>query len=102
MLSGAPPHPGTEPCLVLIAEDEAPIAETVAMTVQDASYSATVATHGQKALDRARKHPPALVITDLMMPHLDGAELIANISRCYSLVCVRASGSPAISSRSRR
>jgi CheY-like chemotaxis protein len=36
-----------------------------------------VAAHGRQALELARRQRPALVITDLMMPVMDGVELIA-------------------------
>lgn len=62
--------------LVLIAEDEEPIAEAIALIVEDAGYTPLVAAHGKQALELARLRRPALVITDLMMPQLDGAELI--------------------------
>jgi CheY-like chemotaxis protein len=67
----------TAPGLVLIAEDEEPIAEVVATVVEDAGYRPLLAAHGQEALELARAQQPALLITDLMMPHLSGAELIA-------------------------
>ena len=63
--------------LVLIAEDEEPIAETIAYVVEEAGYTPRVAYHGQQALEMARAEWPALLITDLMMPHLNGAGLIA-------------------------
>lgn len=62
--------------LVLIAEDEEPIAEALSMVVDDAGYASVIATQGQQALDLARARRPDLVITDLMMPYLDGQELI--------------------------
>ncbi len=64
------------PALVLIAEDEEPIAEALAMIVADAGYLAVLAPHGKRALELARERPPALVITDLMMPHMNGLELV--------------------------
>jgi CheY-like chemotaxis protein len=67
----------TAPALVLIAEDEEPIAEVVATVVEDAGYTPRLAAHGREALELARAEQPALLITDLMMPHLSGAELIA-------------------------
>ena len=67
----------TIPALVLIAEDEEPIAEVVATVVEDAGYTPRLAAHGREALELARAEQPALLITDLMMPHLSGAELIA-------------------------
>ncbi len=63
--------------LVLIAEDEEPIAEVVSMVVEDLGYTPVVAVHGRQALELARTEWPALLITDLMMPHMSGAELIA-------------------------
>lgn len=65
--------------LVLIAEDEEPIASALILVVEDAGYASIVATHGREALDLCRAHHPALVITDLMMPYLDGMELIVAI-----------------------
>ncbi len=67
--------------LVLIVEDEAPIAEALADIVRDAGYTALVAGHGREGLALARLHHPALVITDLMMPYLDGVGLIAALRR---------------------
>ncbi|HEY7780533.1 MAG TPA: response regulator [Ktedonobacterales bacterium] len=66
-----------EPYLVLIVEDEEPIAEAVAYVVQARGYTPLVAVDGQQALHLTRERWPALVITDLMMPRLDGVELIA-------------------------
>lgn len=64
------------PVLVLIAEDEEPIAEALAIMVEEAGYEAVLARHGREALEIARQSPPSLVITDLMMPYLDGVALI--------------------------
>ncbi len=66
--------------LVLIAEDEEPIAELLSYVVQDAGYTPLVAFHGRQALELARQRWPALVITDLMMPYLSGADLIAALT----------------------
>ncbi len=63
--------------LVLIVDDEAPIAEAIALMVEDAGYIPLTAFRGQAALDLARLHHPQLIITDMMMPQLDGARLIA-------------------------
>ncbi|HWE62545.1 MAG TPA: response regulator [Chloroflexota bacterium] len=66
-----------EPFLVLIVDDEAPIAETLSFIVEDAGYAPLTAAHGAEALELVRRRWPALVFTDLMMPHLNGARLIA-------------------------
>lgn len=74
---GLPTCPKSRSVVVLIAEDEEPIAEIVATILRDMDATPLVAAHGQEALALARQHAPALVITDLMMPLMDGAELIA-------------------------
>ena len=71
------PTPGTQQAVVLVAEDEETIAETLALIVEDAGYVAVVAHDGRTALALARQHRPQLIITDLMMPYLSGADLIA-------------------------
>lgn len=63
--------------LVLIAEDEEPLAELVRFVVGEAGYAPLVALNGREALELARGRRPALLIADLMMPYLDGSELIA-------------------------
>ena len=64
---------------VLIAEDEETIAETLAMIIEDAGYVPVVAHDGRQALLLARERRPQLIVTDLMMPYISGAELIARV-----------------------
>jgi two-component system, chemotaxis family, chemotaxis protein CheY len=65
-----------DPRLVLIIEDEEPLAETISFIVREAGYTPVIALQGRQALELARAHRPGLVITDLMIPHLDGAGVI--------------------------
>ena len=62
--------------LVLIVDDEAAIVETLAEFMKELGYVSLVAYNGLQALEFARQRWPSLVITDLMMPVLDGARLI--------------------------
>lgn len=68
--------PGDQRRRVLIVEDEEAIAEALAMIVEDAGYQAQVVYDGRQALALARERQPDLIITDLMMPYVTGAELI--------------------------
>ncbi len=65
-----------EEILILIADDEEPIVELLAMFIEDLGYLPLRAQNGKQALDLAREHGPALIITDLMMPVMDGADLV--------------------------
>ena len=67
----------SEPALVLIAEDEEPLAETVAFAVHEAGFVPLVALHGRQALELARSRRPALLILDLMLPYIDGSAIIS-------------------------
>lgn len=68
-----------EPPLVLIVEDEEPLAETISFVVQQAGYIPLIALHGRQGVTLARTRKPALLITDLMLPYLDGAAVIAAV-----------------------
>jgi CheY-like chemotaxis protein len=65
--------------IALVADDEVVIAEVIGLMLADAGFTPVIAHNGREALELARRHHPALVITDLMMPLLDGAQLIAQI-----------------------
>ena len=70
------PVAAAEPILILIVDDEEPIIDMLATFVADLGYTPLVAQNGQQALDLARDCGPALIITDLMMPVMNGADLI--------------------------
>ena len=86
---GGPREAVPAPAVVLIAEDEEPVAETVAYVVEDAGYTPLVATHGRQALALAQERRPALLITDLMLPYVSGADLIAAL-RAEATACGQA------------
>jgi CheY-like chemotaxis protein len=65
--------------MVLIVDDEEPIAQALAFIIEDAGYATRIAPHGRAALTAIREQPPDLVLTDLMMPQMTGAELIATL-----------------------
>ena len=60
---------------VLIADDDAWILRMVSTVLEKRGYVVETATDGEDALERALKNPPDLVITDVMMPRMDGYEL---------------------------
>lgn len=62
---------------VLIVDDDSPIAETLAMIIEDMGYSVVLAYNGREGLAAAMRVPPNLIITDLMMPQMTGAEMLA-------------------------
>ena len=72
---------------ILIVEDEHLIARLIEMTLTRAGYRCTVAEDGQTAADLIEKIDFDMAILDVMLPGLDGYEL---------LECLRPQGVPVI------
>lgn len=62
---------------ILLVEDEAVVSIVTSMLLEDEGYLVEKAYDGAAGLDVARKWPPDLVITDYMMPRMDGLTMIA-------------------------
>jgi len=64
---------------ILLIDDEPDILSTLEMTLNQEAYSVATATGGEAALALFRKQPFDLVITDMRMPGIDGAEVIRRV-----------------------
>ena len=62
--------------VVLVVDDEVGIASLLADVLSDEGHRVIVAANGHEGLKRAEEERPDLVITDFMMPAMDGAQLI--------------------------
>lgn len=60
---------------ILIAEDSPAQAEQLKYFLESQHFSVLVAGNGRIALEMARQHHPTLIITDVVMPEMDGYEL---------------------------
>jgi CheY-like chemotaxis protein len=60
---------------ILIVEDEHSIATLLRDTLEDEGYTVLIAGNGKQALEILSVDRPALVLTDVMMPILDGLAL---------------------------
>ena len=66
-----PPEPS-----VLVVDDEPSIRAFLASALEDEGFNVLTAADGSEALQVARRRPPDVVLTDLMMPRCDGYQLI--------------------------
>jgi DNA-binding response OmpR family regulator len=64
---------------VLVVDDEPTIAEVVARYLERAGYRTRVAGDGPSALEAAASQRPDLVVLDLMLPGLDGLEVMRRL-----------------------
>jgi two-component system alkaline phosphatase synthesis response regulator PhoP len=61
--------------LILVAEDDAALRDTIAYNLDHDGYAVATAADGVSALDIARREPVALVLLDIMLPRMDGLEV---------------------------
>ncbi|ACZ41095.1 response regulator receiver protein [Thermobaculum terrenum ATCC BAA-798] len=60
---------------VLIVDDEAEIVELIVMVLDDGQVQLLTAYDGEQAMRIIKEQRPDVVLTDVMMPRLDGREL---------------------------
>ena len=64
---------------VLVVDDEPTIAEVVSRYLERAGYSATTAADGLEAVRLAGERRPDLVVLDVMLPGLDGLQVLRRL-----------------------
>lgn len=65
--------------VVLVVDDERPIVDLLQDLLQDQGYEVRRAYDGMTALQMIERELPDLVVTDVMMPRLDGLALFNEI-----------------------
>lgn len=81
---------------VLVVDDERLIADTTAEILNGNGFDATPFYNGKKAVEAVREFCPDVVITDVMMPEVNGVELAKKIrSECPDTRVVLISGQAA-------
>lgn len=65
--------------LVLLADDEPKIRKPAARALEAAGLRVVTAADGREALDRILELPPDLVVLDVMMPRMDGFEVLKEL-----------------------
>jgi CheY-like chemotaxis protein len=70
---------------VLVVDDEVALAWGVCAVLQEEGYLVATAEDGREALERLVRQRPDLILLDLMMPGMSGAELLEVLSRDLAL-----------------
>ena len=73
---------------ILIVEDDKFLRELIAQKVGKEGYQVTEAIDGEDGVKKAKETKPDLVLLDLILPGIDGFEVLANIKEDPTLVQV--------------
>ena len=63
--------------LILVIDDELSIVEMLSEFLAEEGWQVMTASNGQEGLERLASARPALVVSDVMMPRLDGFGLLS-------------------------
>lgn len=64
---------------VLLVEDEIVVAMGVEIVLEAEGYAVVLATDGREGLLLADREKPDLIVTDFMMPRMDGLAMLARL-----------------------
>jgi CheY-like chemotaxis protein len=70
--------PSTKP-RVLVVDDERVIADTLAIILNQSGFDASAVYTGTSAVERAKQDKPDLIISDVIMPDMNGIEAAIRI-----------------------
>jgi CheY-like chemotaxis protein len=59
---------------ILVVDDEKVIADTIVQILNKNGFIAEAAYGGEEAIEKAHRHCPELVLSDVLMPQVDGVE----------------------------
>src|SRR5512141_1344374 len=66
---------------LLLADDDPPIVDSLAPFLERAGFHVLVVSDGAAALEKAQSHKPELIILDVLMPRMDGREVLRRLRR---------------------
>lgn len=76
------------PRTVLVVEDDAALRDTLAYNLRREGYLVRTANDGAAALEAVRQQPPALVLLDVMLPRLNGMDVLSQLRKRPETVSV--------------
>jgi DNA-binding response OmpR family regulator len=70
---------------IMVVEDDPNILRQIEFNLRSHGYSVVTAVSGTDALRKMLLQRPSLLITDIMMPEMDGYELVATLRKDHDL-----------------
>ena len=73
---------------ILVIDDSALVRNVIADFLRDCGHTVLTAENGKSGLEAARSESPDLILTDILMPEMDGLELIRAVRANSSNICI--------------
>jgi CheY-like chemotaxis protein len=67
--------------VILVVDDDAMVAESIGIHVESAGHQAVFAAHGGEAMDVLERRHVDVVVTDILMPEVEGIEFVLSARR---------------------
>lgn len=76
--------------MILVADDEKSIRDIISYQLKKEQYDVLTAENGQEALDLIKRNPVDLLILDLMLPVINGYEIIRTAPKNLPIIVISA------------
>lgn len=73
------PHPDTSRPRILVIDDETAIADSLVEILSASGFDASASYSGTSAIEQARQQCPYIVLSDVVMPRMNGVETVRAI-----------------------
>lgn len=70
---------------ILVVDDEKPISDIIKFNLEKEDYEVVTAFDGEEALEKVETEDPDLVVLDVMLPKIDGLEVMREIRKTHSM-----------------
>jgi CheY-like chemotaxis protein len=84
---------------VLVIDDEPDVCDVLRRVLERRGYEVSTAADGTAGLEACRLHTPDVVVTDIVMPHEHGVDLIRKLRAAYpklGIIAISGGGNVAI------
>jgi DNA-binding response OmpR family regulator len=73
---------------ILLVDDESAITENLAPFLARSGFRVSTAANGEEALEKIKSESPDLIVSDVLMPRMDGRELLRSLRRADNWIPV--------------
>jgi len=70
---------------ILVVDDEKPISDIIKFNLEKEGYEVVTAFDGEEALEKVSEEEPALIVLDIMLPKIDGLEVVREVRKNYDM-----------------